>query len=36
MRDFVLTSRDDPEVKGTVWVRMVPKRFAADNLGYRV
>ncbi|WP_409490396.1 hypothetical protein [Amycolatopsis sp. cmx-11-12] len=27
---------DDPEVKGTVWVRMVPKRFVAEDLGYRV
>ncbi|ANN15405.1 pyridoxamine 5'-phosphate oxidase [Amycolatopsis orientalis] len=27
---------DDPEVKGTVWIRMVPKRFVADDLGYRV
>ncbi|WP_020631304.1 pyridoxamine 5'-phosphate oxidase family protein [Amycolatopsis alba] len=33
---FLSYLHDDPEVKGTVWVRMVPKRFVADDLGYRV
>ena len=27
---------DDPEMKGTVWLRMVPVRLVADDLGYRV
>ncbi len=27
---------DDPEVKGTVWLRLVPRRLVADDLGYQV